>query len=60
MTQARLEQLLYIFNMKKKKNNQIIEDEFLDEDIALADKALDEYQKNPKTYTLEELMKELD
>ena len=34
-----------------------IEDEY---DIALADAALDEYKKNPKTYTLKELMKELD
>ena len=34
-----------------------IEDEY---DIALADAALGEYEKNPKTYTLEELMKELD
>lgn len=34
-----------------------IEDEY---DIALADAALKEYEKNPKTYTLEELMKELD
>lgn len=33
-----------------------IEDEY---DIALADAALREYEKNPKTYTLEELMKEL-
>ena len=33
-----------------------IEDEF---DIALADAALREYEKNPKTYTLKELMKEL-
>ena len=33
-----------------------IEDEY---DIALADSALREYEKNPKTYTLDELMKEL-
>ena len=33
-----------------------IEDEY---DIALADAALREYEKNQKTYTLEELMKEL-
>lgn len=33
-----------------------IEDEF---DIALADAALNEYEKNPKTYSLQELMKEL-
>ena len=33
-----------------------IEDEF---DIALADAVLREYEKNPKTYTLKELMKEL-
>ncbi len=33
-----------------------IEDEY---DIALADAALKEYEKNPKTYTLQELMKEL-
>ena len=33
-----------------------IEDEY---DIALADAALREYEKNPKTYTLKELMKEL-
>ena len=32
-----------------------IEDEY---DIALADAALREYEKNPKTYTLEEVMKE--
>ena len=34
-----------------------IEEEY---DIALADEAMREYKKNPKTYTLEELMKELD
>ena len=34
-----------------------IEDEY---DIALADAALREYEKNPKTYTLEELMKEFN
>lgn len=34
-----------------------IEEEY---DIALADAALREYEANPKTYTLEELMKELD
>ena len=34
-----------------------IEEEY---DIALADAALKEYKKNPKTYTLDELMKELD
>ena len=33
-----------------------IEEEY---DIALADAALREYEKNPKTYTLAELMKEL-
>ena len=33
-----------------------IEEEY---DVALADAALKEYEKNPKTYTLEELMKEL-
>ena len=33
-----------------------IEDEI---DIALADMALKEYEKNPKTYTLDEVMKEL-
>ena len=33
-----------------------IEEEY---DIALADAALREYEKNPKTYTLKELMKEL-
>ena len=33
-----------------------IEDEY---DVALADKALKEYENNPKTYTLQELMKEL-
>ena len=33
-----------------------IEDEY---DIALADQALREYEKNPKTYSLEELKKEL-
>ena len=33
-----------------------IEDEI---DIALADIALKEYEKNPKTYTLDEVMKEL-
>ena len=33
-----------------------IEEEY---DIALADAAMREYEKNPKTYTLEELMKEL-
>ena len=33
-----------------------IEEEY---DVALADAALLEYEKNPKTYTLEELMKEL-
>ncbi len=34
-----------------------IEDEY---DIALAEAAEKEYKKNPKTYTLEEVMKELD
>ena len=34
-----------------------IEEEY---DIALADAAMREYKKNPKTYTLDELMKELD
>lgn len=33
-----------------------IEDEY---DIALADQALREYERNPKTYSLEELKKEL-
>jgi len=33
-----------------------IEDEI---DIALADMALKEYEKNPKTYTFDEVMKEL-
>ena len=33
-----------------------IEEEY---DIALADAALREYEKNPKTYTLDELEKEL-
>lgn len=34
-----------------------IEDEY---DIALADASLKEYEKNPKTYSLDELSKELD
>ena len=34
-----------------------IEEEY---DIAIADAALREYEKNPKTYSLEELKKELD
>lgn len=34
-----------------------IEDEY---DIALADVSLKEYEKNPKTYSLDELLKELD
>jgi len=34
-----------------------IEDEY---DIALAEAAEKEYKKNPKTYTLKEVMKELD
>ena len=34
-----------------------IEDEY---DIAIAEAALKEYEKNPKTYTLAELMRELD
>lgn len=33
-----------------------IEEEY---DVALADSAMREYKKNPKTYTLDELMKEL-
>ena len=33
-----------------------IEEEY---DVALADAALRDYEKNPKTYSLEELMKEL-
>ena len=33
-----------------------IEEEY---DVALADAALKEYEKNPKTYSIEELMKEL-
>ena len=35
---------------------ETIEDEF---DIALADRAIKEYEKNPKTLTLEEVKKEL-
>ena len=34
-----------------------IEEEY---DVAMADAALREYEKNPKTYSLEELKKELD
>ena len=34
-----------------------VEDEY---DIALADKALKEYEKDPKTYTLEEMKELLD
>ena len=34
-----------------------VEDEY---DIVLADYALKEYEKNPKTYSLEEIMKEFD
>ncbi len=34
-----------------------IEEEY---DIALAEKALKEYKKNPKTYTIDELLKELE
>ena len=40
----------------KKAYFEKIEEEY---DIALADAAMREYEKNPKTYTLEELMKEL-
>ena len=41
----------------KKAYFEKIEEEY---DIALADAALREYEKNPKTYTLDELMRELD
>ena len=40
----------------KKAYFEKIEEEY---DVALADAAIKEYEKNPKTYTLEELMKEL-
>ena len=40
----------------KKAYFEKIEEEY---DIALADAAMREYKKNPKTYTLDELMKEL-
>ncbi len=41
----------------KKAYFEKIEDEY---DIALAEAAEKEYKKNPKTYTLKEVMKELD
>ena len=54
----------YIDNMSKSNLHsatntivKLIEEEY---DITLADAALREYEKNPKTYTLDELMKELD
>ena len=40
----------------KKAYFEKIEEEF---DLALADVALKKYEKNPKTYSLKELMKEL-
>ena len=40
----------------KKAFFEKIEEEY---DVALADAAMREYKKNPKTYTLDELMKEL-
>ena len=40
----------------KKAYFEKIEDEY---DIALADAAIKDYQKNPKTYSLEEIKKEL-
>lgn len=40
----------------KKAYFEKIEEEY---DIAIADAAMREYKKNPKTYTLDELMKEL-
>lgn len=40
----------------KKAYFEKIEEEY---DVALADAALKEYEKNPKTYTLKELMEEL-
>ena len=40
----------------KKAYFEKIEEEY---DVALADAAMREYKKNPKTYTLDELMKEL-
>lgn len=40
----------------KKSFFERIEDEY---DVALMDSALKEYENNPKTYTLEELKKEL-
>lgn len=40
----------------KKAYFEAIEDEF---DIAIADKAMKEYEENPKTLTLEEVKKEL-
>ena len=41
----------------KKAFFEKIEDEY---DIAITDAALREYEKNPKTYTLQELTKELN
>ena len=41
----------------KKAFFEKIEDEY---DIAIADAALREYEKNPKTYTLQELTRELN
>ncbi len=41
----------------KKAYFEKIEDEY---DIALFDEAMKEYKKNPKTYSIEELKKELD
>ena len=40
----------------KKAYFEKIEDEY---DIALADAAIKDYEKNPKTYSLEEIKKEL-
>lgn len=47
---------LSLSDVIKKTLFEKIEDEY---DIVLADEALKEYKKNPKTYSLEEMKKEL-
>ena len=49
-----------ILSMKEYKSyKRMIEKQEMDADILAYDKALEEYKKNPKTYTLEEVKKKL-
>ena len=45
--------------MNSKNNKKTIEELEDEYDVALADAALRKYKKNPKTYTLEEIKKDI-